>query len=182
MRFSVLRPIDDLARTLSRAGPAGLLVRSAGEETGDFGHIYVNGVDVSPNTRGYNLAALNPLDGRVLDRAAFDTHADPAASTALAAWVDALPDGVLVAGAVRDEASLSLTAEAVAALRSLGVQTDLRGHFRWGHAFIGGKGNATVPLLEATDAIRPTQVSVGLPLSEPNIAAQLFELVIEPRS
>ena len=32
-----------------------LLVRSAGEETGDFAHIWLNGIDVADGERGYNL-------------------------------------------------------------------------------------------------------------------------------
>ena len=37
-----------------------LVVQSAGQEVGDFGHIYVDGQDVSPNERGYNVVVLNP--------------------------------------------------------------------------------------------------------------------------
>ena len=75
-----------------------LLVRTAGQETGDFGHIYADREERSLNRRGYNLVALSP-DGRVLDSANFDTHADPAANTRLAQWVAALPVGTRVAGA-----------------------------------------------------------------------------------
>jgi hypothetical protein len=179
LRFATIQPVSVLASTLSRAGPAGLLVRSAGEETGDFGHIYVNGVEMSPNTRGYNLVALDPDTGQLLARAAFDTHADPAAGTALAAWVGGLPAGTLVAGAVRDEASIKLDDSAIAALRSLGVAADLRGRFRWGHAFIGAKGAEPGSAQESVDGVRPAQVSRGLPLSEPQVAAQLFEVKVE---
>ena len=58
------------------ASPVHITVRSAGKNTGDFGHIYVDGVDVSPNQRGYNLAAIDPATGALLAAAAFDTH-DP---------------------------------------------------------------------------------------------------------
>ena len=150
--------------------PVSLLVRSAGQETGDFGHIYADGVERSLNRRGYNLVAVSP-DGRVLDSANFDTHADPAANTRLAEWVAALPRGTRVAGAARDEASLSLTQEGVDALRSLGVGGDLRGHFRWGHAFIGQKGDAAGTAREGMDGVRPVQLSLGLPLSAPEVAA-----------
>ena len=153
-------------------------MRSAGQETGDFGHIYLNGDEVSLNRRGYNLVALDGRDGHLLDRAAFDTHLDPGATrAALAAWINALPKGTVVAGAARDEASMNLTNEAVAALRTLGVTGDLRGRFRWGHAFIGAKGaNTWTAPQEALDGIRPAQVSFGLPLSEPQIAANCLPL------
>ena len=145
---------------------ASILVRSAGQETGDFAHIYVNGQDVARNQRGYNLVALS-RDGQLLDSVAFDTFADGAAGARLADWVRALPAGTLVAGAVRDEASMNLGDAAVTALRSLGLQADLRGHFRWGQAFIGAAGAPPDSALEATDGLRPAQVSLGLPLSAP---------------
>ncbi|HEX9118856.1 MAG TPA: interleukin-like EMT inducer domain-containing protein, partial [Anaerolineae bacterium] len=120
-----------------------VLARSAGLETGDFAHLYVDGVDVSPNRRGYNLIALSrgltPLDLQRMggQYVSFDTDGDKTASARLAAWVAALPPGTIVAGAVRDEASMNLRPEAVQAIAELGVTGDLRGKFRWGQAFIG---------------------------------------------
>ena len=99
----------------------------------------------------------------------------------MATWINALPAGTVVAGAARDEASMNLTEEAVAALNTLGITGDLRDHFRWGHAFIGAKvDNTWAAPQEALDGVRPTQVGFGLPLSEPQIAAELFDIVIEP--
>ena len=169
LRFAKTVPYREWAQRLDGV-PVSLLVRSAGQETGDFGHIYADGAERSLNRRGYNLVALSP-DGRVLDSTNFDTHADPAANTRLAAWVAALPVGTRVAGAARDEASLNLTQEGVDALRSLGVGGDLRGHFRWGHAFIGQKGDAAGTAREAMDGVRPVQLSLGLPLSATEAAA-----------
>jgi hypothetical protein len=160
------------------ASPGSILARSAGEETGDFAHIYLNGVDVSPGKRGYNLVALDPQGGNILASEAFDTHADPAASSRLAAWVAALPPGSIVAGAARDEASMNLSEEALSALKSLGVATDLRGYFRWGHAFIGATGAPIGSAVESVDGIRPAQVSVGLPVSAPHVAAWLSDVVL----
>jgi hypothetical protein len=156
-----------------------LLVRSAGQETGDFAHIYVDGRETSPNRRGYNLVALDEA-GRPFSAASFDTHADPNASGELAAWVRSLPPGAVVAGAVRDEASANLGQEAVDALRSLGVMKDLRGDFRWGHAFIGkvGAQSSWAPMAERSDAVRPVQLSFGFPIDEPRLAAQVFEVQI----
>jgi hypothetical protein len=169
LRFAQTVPYREWAQRLDGV-PVSLLVRSAGQETGDFGHIYADGEERSLNRRGYNLVAVSP-DGRVLDSANFDTHADPAANTRLAEWVAALPTGTRVAGAVRDEASMNLTQEGVDALHSLGVGSDLRGHFRWGHAFIGQKGDAVGAAREAMDGVRPVQLSFGLPLSATEAAA-----------
>ena len=177
LRFSNLVPYVDWAQRLDGV-PVSLLVRSAGQETGDLGHIYVDGVERSPNRRGYNLVALGP-DGQVLDAADFDTHADPAASGKLAQWVAALPVGTRVTGAVRDEASMNLTQEGIDALRSLGVAGDLRGHFRWGHAFIGRRGDALGTAIETMDGVRTAQVSLGLPLSASEVAAALDAVEVQ---
>jgi len=180
LRFAMLTPVTEAAARLTSdhdaasPGPVSLVVRSAGQETGDFAHIYVDGVDRSPNRRGYNLAALSPTDGRVLAAAAFDTHADPAASRRLAGWVQGLAPGTVVAAAVRDEASLNLGAEAVAALRSLGASVDLRGHFRWGHAFIGVAGGEPGTAQEAISGWRVGQVAQGPAIAAPQVAAALW--------
>jgi hypothetical protein len=111
-------------------------------------------------------------------KAAFDTHADPAAGARLAAWVEGLPSGSIVAGAARDEASMNLSEDAVSALRSLGVAADLRGHFRWGHAFIGATGAPPGSAVEALDGIRPAQAGVGLPVDAPKAAAWLSGVAV----
>ena len=69
-----------------------------------------------PTERGYNLVALDSGSGQFLAAASFDTFGDSRAGAGLAAWVRGLPEGALVAGAVRDEASLLLSPEAVSAL------------------------------------------------------------------
>ena len=178
LHFAVVTPLRELAQQLSRPGPVGVLVRSAGQETGDFAHIYIDGIERSLNQRGYNLVAFDPAAGAVLAAASFDTHADPAASAVLARWVAALPAGAAVAGAVRDEATAQLTQEGVDALKSLGVTVDLRGRFRWGHAFIGQVGAASGAAEEVIDGILPAQVSSGLPLSEPEVAVALERIEI----
>ena len=59
--------------------------------------------------------------------ATFDTFGEPAASPALAAWVDGLPAGTVVFGAVKDDASALLGADAVPRAGQLGMRGDLRG-------------------------------------------------------
>jgi hypothetical protein len=84
---------------------------------------------------------------------------------------------------------MNLGQEAVDALRALGLQIDLRGHFRWSHAFIAtvGAGASGTDALgagaewwgltqEASDAIRPSQVSAGIPLTEPRLTGQVYEV------
>ena len=87
-----------------------------------------------------------------------------------------LAPGTVVAGAVRDEASMNLGQEAVDALRSLGL-VDLRGHFRWGHAFIAPVGDRPGHA-RSLRRYSPGATSFGFPVSEPPLAAQVFEVQI----
>jgi Interleukin-like EMT inducer len=130
--------------------------------------------ELAPNSRGYNLVALDRL-GATLDQVVFDTFADPEASKALVKWVDALPAGTVVLGAVKDEASGQLATEAVRALGTLGVSGDLRGRFRESHAFIGVKG---APVGSAVEALgrRAVEVRVGRPEVEFAVELVAFEL------
>ena len=157
--------------------PGDLRVASAGQPYGESAKIAFNGVELAANWRGYNLVALAP-DGRVQATGVFDTFLDPKAASRLAAFVAGLPDGTMVAGAVRDEASLRLTEEAVAALRTLGVAGDLRGHFRESHAFIGVKGAAPGSALEELGQ-RALTLTVGRP--PPILGFELQSFALERR-
>jgi hypothetical protein len=161
-RTDVLSP-GDLA-VLSDGGPS----RPPGSR------IAFNGVDLSPNRRGYNLLALQ-ADGRTLGTAAFDTAAEVDASAGLAAWIGALPAGAIVAGAVRDEASTRLGADGVAVLRSLGVGADLRGRFRWAHAFVGVKGAAPGTAAESLGA-EEAELEIGHPPRDQGFILRRFAL------
>ncbi len=164
--------------TTGVASPVAITVRSAGKDNGDFGHVFVNGVDFSANRRGYNLVAIRPDDGVILATAHFDTH-DPfvtGPSAAMAAWIEALPAGVIVAGAVRDAAALNLGEDAVQALRRLGVVGDIRGHLRRAHAFVGVKGAAAGTAAEVTSDLWPATVAIGEGLTEPEPTLALLGL------
>ncbi|MGH2660242.1 MAG: interleukin-like EMT inducer domain-containing protein, partial [Actinomycetota bacterium] len=144
-------PAEDARYRVGTTGamsPGDVRVVSGGLPHGDVGSIQLNGAELSPNQRGYNLVALDKR-GRVLAAAAFDTHARRPPSRWLAGWVQALPPGTIVAGAVRDDGSEKLTEEAVQALRTLGAAADLRGRFRKSHAFVGVKGAPPGSALEA---------------------------------
>jgi len=154
-------PVGTTGATLPAA--AWIVARSAGEETGDFAHIYLNGQDVAQNERGYNLVAVAP-DGTWLADAAFDTSGNDAASGALAGWLEQWPLGTLIAGAVADDASLKLSGEAVAALQRIGVVGDLRGKLRWSHVFVGAVGASPGSAVEASDLLQPVTVAIGSPV------------------
>ena len=74
---------------------------------------------------------------------------------------------------------MNLGQDAVEALRSLGLAGDLRGHFRWGHAFIGQVASAPGTAAEAMDGVRTAQVGLGLPLSASEVAVALDQVKIK---
>jgi hypothetical protein len=155
----VLPPERSIGTTGARA-PVDLRVQSAGLLSGNVARIVVNGQQVARDRRGYNLVALDPTSGRVLLSAAFDTFADPTAATRLAETIRQLPAGTIVALAAKDDAATLLTEEAVAALRTAGMTTDLRGAFRASHAAIGVVGAPPGSALEASGP-EAVQLAIG---------------------
>ncbi|TEU14633.1 MAG: hypothetical protein E3J21_15305 [Anaerolineales bacterium] len=181
-RFAQLFPIEDYRLASYFIGgtatisPVSITVESASQEVGDLGHIYVDGRNVSPEGRGYNLAVIDPQTGAMETAASFDTHLDEGASQAMADLMASIPEGRIVAMSVRDEASRLLGEEAVQALRTIGAEGDLRGKFRWGQAIIGVKGAKPGQAMESLAALRPAVVYVGEGTTEPHLAAA-FSLV-----
>jgi hypothetical protein len=144
-----------------RIGATGALSPGDLRIDGGEGSIVLNGREVSPYRRGYNLVALTP-EGEVARAASFDTFIDYRASRRLAAWVRTLAAGTVVAGAVRYDASGQLTWRAIEALRALGVAEDLRGRFRASHAFVGVKRAPPGSALERAGP-GPVRITVGPP-------------------
>lgn len=174
--YEIVLHFDSLVPVSSLREPS-IVAYSAGSEVGDFAHIFVNGVDASPNERGYNIVVIDPHTFAVEARAAFDTFESPENSARLARFIAQVPNGKIVAVAVRDEASRNLTQDAVDALRSIGAKEDLRGKFRWSHAVIGIKGAASA--LERANEIAPAQVVQGVGAMEPNVAAAVEWIAVK---
>lgn len=160
-------------------GSHSIVALSAGEEVGDYGRIFVDGADVAQGERGYNLVALDGGDG-ILDSAVFDTLISPDESARMAEWLGRWPTGTVIAGAVNDEASLNLGQEAVDALGRIGVAGDLRGRFRWSHAFVGVAGAAPGAAVEAMDLLHPATVFVGIPVDAPVISGGVGTIYFAP--
>lgn len=176
--------IHEMASTclVSRNGPpspVNVVVRSAGSEIGDFAHIYVNGIDVAKNQRGYNIVVIDPANGNIEASVAFDTFASADESARLAQFIGQIPNGRIVTVAVRDEASRNLTQPAVDALRSIGADEDLRDKWRWSHAIIGAKGVPPGSVWEAAFETMPAQLVLGIGATEPNVAAAIEWIKIE---
>ncbi len=159
--------------------PVDIAVTGAGFRAGRFGEIFVAGRNVIESRRGYHLVALDPRDGSVQRVGAFDTFANADESRRLAEFVNALPRGVIVAGAAIDEVSRHLTGEAVDALKQLGVDADLRFAFREGHAFIGVKGAHAAHAVEVVDGRFPANVWVGKNVRAPRVSLALGPLFFE---
>ncbi len=159
--------------------PVSIVARSAGSETGDFGHVFVDGIDQSPNGRGYNLVVVDPQSGTVLARDSFDTFASADESARLADFVEKIPAGRIVAAVVRDEASRYLTARAADALGTIGASVDLRSKWRWSHALIGVKGAQPGTALESASETAPSQLVVGIGGMEPGVAAAVEQIEIK---
>jgi hypothetical protein len=177
LRFDNLYPAREVhlsPRGIGQTGvesPVNLVVQSAGQEVGNFGHVFVDGEDVAPNQRGYNVAVLHPARGTVEGIAVFDTHMDQNSSQELAAFLREVPKGYIVAVAAADEASRLLSKDAVAALHGIGAKGDLREKFRWGHAIVGVQGAGPGTALESLDWMRPVKVVVGEGATEADLAA-----------
>jgi hypothetical protein len=135
----------------------------------------VNGVESAPNRRGYDVVAIDPVTGETRWADAFDTHASSEEARRLAAAIGALPGGTIVVAAVRDEASLHLTDEAVAALRSIGAARDIRGLYRTSHLVVGVKGAPPGTAVERL-AFAPVAVTLGLPPEASGVEVRDFAL------
>ncbi len=165
---------NDLISASSDIHPIDVTVLSAGEEVGGFGHIFVNGHDISPNERGYNVITVIVTDQPEV--ATFDTHLDALASPQLANFINQSIPESFIATAAADEASQNLGEEAVSAFQAIGSTIDPRGCFRCSHALIH---TIDGQIHEAFDPLRPVAVTTGLGLTEPNIAAVVEWIKIE---
>ena len=138
----VVRPRDVLPANFE-IGATGVKspVDIAVTSTPEFGSIKINDREVSPLKRGYNFAVIDPTTGAVLEVKNFDTGGKSILeSRALRAFLDSIPDGRIVVGAIQEDASAMLGESAAAAIQSLGLQTNVRGHEGMTHAFIAVKG------------------------------------------
>ena len=139
-------PIGDTGKS----SPVGILVRSAGLGSGNRADVFVGRRSLVPDTRGFNMAVLDPDDGEVVAAHAFDLVDDPGGRNAhqMVSFIKTIPPGMLVAVAVKDDGSIGLTDGVEAALRSLGASTSPRGKLRHSYALLGVKGATPGTALE----------------------------------
>jgi hypothetical protein len=178
LRFGQTYPVE------STGAAPGLLVESAGLEAGNYAHIWLNGVDIAPNQRGYNLALIDGQTWQPRAVGVFDTHADPAASDALVDFLGQMDDNSILAVAVKDTASDQLSEEAAEALAAWGL-SDLRDRFRWSQAAIVLGANVAGgqrQVAEHVDGLQAVSAGHGPGWREPQAAAQVQWLRAESSS
>jgi len=118
------------------------------EETGEQS-------DGSAGRKGINLTTIDPKSGEVIARLGFDTTANAYESDALVETIQALPGGVIALVVSNGEAWNHLTAEAVDALRSLGLdvtQEGLQGRYLAGAGVKGAAPGSGATVIDPNEA------------------------------
>lgn len=173
----VVRPRDVLPAQFEIGGtgvasPVDIVVTS----TSEFGSIKVNDQEVSPLKRGYNLAVIDPKSGQVVAVRNFDTGGTSILeSRALREFINQIPEDMIVAGAIQEDATAMLGEAAAAAIQALGLETNVRGHDGYTHAFIAvqGKANGLEQAGEGASAVSVGRNLDNRPLS---IAVDWFQV------
>lgn len=161
--YEVIEPVAGretyrIGRT-SVYSPVDLRVISGGKEHGNESSIRVNGLEMSPARRGYNMVALDPK-GTLIAAENFDTFRSREEARRMALFVGRLARGTIVVTSVMDDGGGQLTEDAVEALRSIGGREDLRGTLFRSHLLVGVKGARPGDALEAA-GLRRLAASVG---------------------
>jgi hypothetical protein len=153
--------------------PAEIVVSSA-----EVASIKVNGREVAPGKRGYNVVVLDPQSGAVVSARRFDTVDDRAESRAMTDFLAQIPAGHIVALASQGDVAANLGDRTVEQLRTLGAQIDLRQTGQRAHTLIGVKGAAAGSALEqAGDSA--AFIAVGRSQDERALAAAVSAVTIE---
>jgi len=86
-------------------------VNSAGFKAGNYAKIKINGKNVLKGTgkRGMNVVGLDPQSHNIILKKAYDTYGDAYASDKMLNDLGKLPNGAVVAIAVKDEATKKLS-------------------------------------------------------------------------
>lgn len=124
--------------TTGQTSPVEIGVLAGGP--GGYSAVIINGETATPEQRGMVIAAVNPQTGSLIFGEGFDTYASTTDSNSLAAAINNLPNGTIVALATYDEGTGSLTDQARAALQSLGAAETLQDAFGMAYGLIGVKG------------------------------------------
>ncbi len=119
-----------------------LSIHSGGYFDGNTARLFRDGKEAAAGYRGHNLWRIDPHDGRLLEIRNFDTYGSKAQADSMAAWIKRLPEGALIAAAIRDEGSVSMNEAAHLALEALGSALTRNVGTRDSWALLGRKGAA----------------------------------------
>jgi hypothetical protein len=155
--------------------PVEIVVNSA-----EVGSIKVNGREVSPLQRGYNVVVIHPQSGAIVSARRFDTVDDRAESRAMTDFLAQIPAGHIVAIASQGEVAANLGDRTVEGLRSLGAQIDLRQTGQGAHVIIGVKGASPGSALEQAGD-NAAFIAVGRSQDERTLAAAVSSITSEKR-
>ena len=145
-----------------------------------LGSIKVNGREVSPLGRGYNVVVIDPKSGAVVSAKSFNTADDIAQSRLMTDFLAQAPEGFIVAVAAQENAGTNLGDRTVAMLRALGSQIDLRENPARAHAIIGVKGASTGSALEDSRA-DAASLAVGHNSDDRMLAAAISLITLEKK-
>jgi len=136
--WKVFHPAEKIGRS-EIATPVEIEVSSGGGRSSAAESIKVNGREISLHKRGYNLVTINPQSGAIEAIENFDTWETLSEGSRMASYLNQLPRGRIVAGALKDEGSGALDSDEVRdAFGRIGVEK--LPSLWWSHAFIGVKG------------------------------------------
>ncbi len=154
--------------------PVPIEVSSFGLMAGDDSSVTVDGMERGLRRRGHNLVVIDPQTGQVRESRSFDLVDDLSgtAGARLVAFIRRIPAGQIVCDSVRDDGSLNVTDQVVAALRSIGARGRLR--YRHSYAVVGVKGARPGTAVERVSR-RPVHIRLDQ-------ALELQSVRIEPAS
>ncbi len=145
LRFSRIDLPMDVIPQLTQIGTTGvnfrqpITIKSGGPALGDLAWMTLGTADVSAHRNGTNVTVIDPLTGAVEDIRGFDTTANEFERDALHTFIEAIPDGKIVAVALQGAATNFLNLDTVAAFQTLGASTGPTDH-AISYALLGVKG------------------------------------------
>jgi hypothetical protein len=176
----VVRPHDVLAPTMYIGKTGGITPADLVVNVSDLASIKVNGREVSPLGRGYNVVVIDPDTGAVVKAQAFNTMDDKVQSRAMTEFIGAVPAWYIVVVASQKEFAENLGDRTVEMLHSIGGNIDPRQAGARMHAMIGVKGAPPGTAIEDTSDDK-IFLAVGHSPDERTLAAAVSSITIEKK-
>lgn len=124
-----LMPVSELSITTvgdtGGSAPVDIVSVSGGAYQNPIGDIFVDGVQTSCKISGYNVVAIEPETGAIIDSASFATAADRRAESKFEVFVDSLKPSTIVAVAVLGDGAYKADDTITQCLEALGAANGL---------------------------------------------------------